>query len=360
MSKLPKGMVKKGHCYYLRIRETKEGRETERTIALGNDFQLARVAYERQRRRQEEWRGQPTVEVFVPRWIADYITPMRSGKGPGLAEQRMRDYTLPVIGHLLVPEVTEADLMRLRAALDRTALSTLSVRHVLSDVRCMFRFAQAAALIARSPFSSRILPKAQEEVPDPLSDVELKRTLEVCPALHQSLVRLALWTGLRFSELRGLRWDQVELEGMDPHLLVVRSGHAEVTKSRKARRIPLMAEAYEFLRWAPRRSDWVFTGRFGAMIESAPSSINRAIQAQVPGFHFHRLRHTFACRCLGAGMSLAVLQRLLGHSSIRMTERYARLFDPEVAAGFRALPAGWMPVAAPGEETGKTRGSRLG
>ena len=45
------------------------------------------------------------------------------------------------------------------------------------------------------------------------------------------------------------------------------------------------------------------------------------------GYSLHCLRHTFATELLNAGMSLPCLQQLLGHSSIQMTLRYARLSD---------------------------------
>lgn len=45
----------------------------------------------------------------------------------------------------------------------------------------------------------------------------------------------------------------------------------------------------------------------------------------VPGFHAHQMRHTFACKWLEDGGSLAALQEILGHSTIVTTQRYARL-----------------------------------
>jgi integrase len=51
----------------------------------------------------------------------------------------------------------------------------------------------------------------------------------------------------------------------------------------------------------------------------------------VERFHAHRLRHSFACRWIERGGSLAALQQILGHSTVVTTQRYARISDDVVA-----------------------------
>lgn len=369
MSKLPKGMVRKRNSYFQRIRTTEGGKRHEKTAPLGSDYGLALAKRKRLLEGLERYGDHPTVEQFSELWLSDYVTPKRTDKGARLAEQRLRDFVLPKLGKFFIGQVTEAHAMSLRAFVEQThdrrlrsgrtvrkKLSPTTVRHVMSEARCLFSFAVKARLIALNPIREDAFPFIQEEIPNPLSDVELHRVLEYCPAANRPLVGLALWTGLRYSELRGLLWSNVDLEG-DAYLSVVRTGHANWTKSRRTRRVPLLPEAVRILTSLPRSSEWIFTGRFAGMISATPGPFNRAIALKVPGYTFHRLRHTMASRFLRAGGLMATLQRILGHASIKTSERYAKLMPDEVSAQARMLPLDWMPAIVEGDRGGSKGGT---
>jgi integrase len=124
---------------------------------------------------------------------------------------------------------------------------------------------------------------------------------------------------MRKGEMLGLEWRRVDLKANLVYL------GAEHTKAGKRRSVPLNAEARSALlsraKYCPA-SPWVFTNRKGERIESIKTSISSACQnAGIEDFTVHDLRHTCAAWLVSAGASLIEVRDLLGHSTIRMTER---------------------------------------
>jgi len=130
------------------------------------------------------------------------------------------------------------------------------------------------------------------------------------------MVLLALNTGCRRGELTQITWADVDFRAK---VLTIRAGYA---KAGKARHIPLNAEAVAVLkRW--RKPD--AEGRIFPVRQIATAWERLMAEAKIENFRFHDCRHDFASRLVMAGVPLAVVRDLLGHSSITMTERYAHL-----------------------------------
>ncbi|MGH8644168.1 MAG: tyrosine-type recombinase/integrase [Gammaproteobacteria bacterium] len=152
-------------------------------------------------------------------------------------------------------------------------------------------------------------------------------------------IRLAINTGMRRGELLGLEWERLDLEANLIHL------NAHHTKAGKRRSVPLNAEAREaimeracFRAQHCPASPWVFCDRSGRRIGEVKHSFATACKrARIVAFRIHDLRHTCAAWLVSAGVPLAEVRDLLGHSSITMTERYAHLAPENVRAAVAVL-----------------------
>ena len=152
------------------------------------------------------------------------------------------------------------------------------------------------------------------------------------------LVLLALNTGMRRGELFSLKWAQVNF---DSKILTV---IAATAKSGQTRRVPLNAEAIDVLiKWRERNSpcssdDYVFPGSGGARLTHINTSWRGVARAaQLSGFNFHDLRHTFASKLVQAGVDLNTVRELLGHSEISMTLRYSHLAPDGLAKAVESI-----------------------
>lgn len=300
----------------------------ERTKCLGTIYPEAKrlAALEDARIQRRKLAGlsptESTVAEFSQQWLRLYIARRRTDLGQMIAEQRLRDHILPSIGSLRVSEVRPIDLEELLARLRTGPLSVRSVHHVMSDVRCLFGYAVRSEVIAKSPWRPDLLPKVPEALPRSLSDEQIGRILGAERGRPSEFtIRFLLLTGIRRGELHRLSWRDVRWE--------VPCIELERTKSGKVRRVPLPSEAKALLRAEQARqrlsghpSIFVLEDR-----RDRPTWINRNRKQSGVDWSPHQLRHTFAVRYLRAGGSLAVLQIILGHATVRMTQRYAQLSE---------------------------------
>jgi integrase len=138
------------------------------------------------------------------------------------------------------------------------------------------------------------------------------------------LVKLALETAMRRSELLGLRWEHIDLER--------RTIFLQLTKNGTSRTVPLSTHAIQILTDMPRNLD----GRvFPVTHEVVSQAFNRARrQARVPDVRFHDLRHMAITRLAEKLPNLIELSAVSGHKSLAMLKRY---YHPNAAELARKL-----------------------
>jgi integrase len=145
------------------------------------------------------------------------------------------------------------------------------------------------------------------------------------------IVLIAVTTGMRVAEVFGLRWSDVMYgEG----LLAVRAK----LKGGKMRYVPMLPELAGELRRYPAviGEDRIFPPKQGAVSgrQRVEGSFEDLLErAGIEDFRFHDLRHTFASWYMMNGGDLYELAKILGHSNIKMTERYAKLAQGSTSPG---------------------------
>ena len=132
------------------------------------------------------------------------------------------------------------------------------------------------------------------------------------------------------------KWEDLDLERKRwriPH-----------TKSGKPRTVPLSESALEVLRSVPRMegSEYVFTSPVtGRPFNSIYNSWNTARnKAGLEDVKIHTMRHRFASFLVNAGRNLYEIGKLLGHSQVKTTIRYAHLADETLAEAVNTVPLG--------------------
>jgi len=169
-----------------------------------------------------------------------------------------------------------------------------------------------------------------------LSNKEEKRLISNCPEWLSDIIVFALHTGLRQDELLSLEWNRVNLQ--QKTILI------QKTKNGKPKAIPLNQNAFDVLVKRSKigniNNDLVFFSSHGTKFNrfNIKRAFKRALlKAEIKNFRFHDLRHTFATRLVQRGEDIYKVAKLLGHKSIKSTQRYAHHCPESLRSGVDVL-----------------------
>ncbi len=280
-----------------------------------------------------------SLQQFVARWLEDVVLHTTRPRTLEFYTEVMSRYVLPELGTVRLAFLQPAQVQRLQSKLLDRGLSTRTVRHVHTVLRTCLEQAVRWNLMPRHVADTVDPPRVQREELQVLTAEQVKALLAAGSGRLVVLLNVAVNTGMRQSELLGLRWRDVDLDrgelrvrnqyGRDGQLAEPKSGRGRRTIDLPIGTVAALREhrtqqIEDRLIMGPdwEDMDFVFCTHRGRplghrnVLRDFAALLKRA---DLPAVPFHVLRHTHATLLLSAGVPVGDVSARLGHSSAAMT-----------------------------------------
>ncbi len=269
----------------------------------------------------------PTVAELAERYLREHVELRCKPATVKGYRQVINRNVLPALGKLPVVGIGRVHVAEMHYRLRKTPVTANEAVGALSR---MLNRAEAWGLVPPGGNPCRLVRKYQtRRLERFLTEEEFRRLGETLDALRMeggipvhaaAALRLLMLTGCRCGEIVGLRWEDVALERNEIRLRDSKTG---------PRTVPLSPAAARVLAVLPRLADnpWVVVGgKAGSQLTHIHYYWYRVRErAGLDDLRIHDLRHSFASRALALGESLPMIGKLLGHTKIQTTARYAHL-----------------------------------
>lgn len=230
-------------------------------------------------------------------------------------------------------EVTAHDIRAWIVSMLDAEYSTLSVHRKISCLRVYFRFLRKEGVVKNDPLQKVVLPKRKKSLPVFIEEKAMKVLLDEYSfgddfegVRNRTIIELLYLTGMRRSELTGLRNIDIDLAG----------AAVKVTGKRNKQRIipivkPFIKRLDEYIKLrdekaGDEKNEWFFiTGKGNKLYDKYVYNIVKTyltIVTTADRKSPHILRHTFATHMLNNGADLNSIKELLGHANLSATQVY--------------------------------------
>jgi integrase len=270
-----------------------------------------------------------TFATFAQEWFTTHVVTNNKSSTQGSNRMILDGHLLDFFGAMRLDTITASDVERYKGQKLQDDLAAKTINNHLAVLSKCLKSAVEWERVAVAP---RIkLLKVPPQRFKHLDRTETARLLDgfVDPRWRVMAV-CAVRAGLRMGELIGLRWEDVDFERRQ--LSVRRSivrGVVAAPKSNKERHLPMTQDLSTALASLKTKRGYVFqqalTGEpmTRGMTDRALKTACKRSGVRMIGWHV--LRHTFASQLATSGISIRIIQELLGHSDMKMTLRYAHL-----------------------------------
>jgi integrase len=255
---------------------------------------------------------------------------------------RFRNHILPMFGSRQIATIRPEDVRRFVSELTKKGLAPSTVKATYLNFSQMMATAELDGVIGRTPCLGIKLPKDIEQ--DEMLYLTPEQVTKLANAVddrYRALIYTAAYAGLRAGELYALRVDRVDF--LKRQIRVVEA-ISEVrgkvltgpTKTGKVRTVTIAGDLADLLadhvRRYPSHDGYIFTAAQGGPVRHrnfyrrhfTPAVLAAGLPERL---RFHDLRHSAASILASQGYRLDQVKDVLGHSSIRVTERYSHLFE---------------------------------
>lgn len=282
----------------------------------------------------------PLFKDFAQQWLKSYVASNNKPSVQTTKREIIGNHLTPFFGARHIDQITGWMIEQFKTKKQSEGLAPKTVNNILTVLRTCLNHAHEWELIEKP---IKIKPvKCPEPKTKYLSRDELSLLLSDTEAgMWNDMILIATHTGMRFGELCGLHWEDVEL---DTKTIYVRRALVRklltTPKSGKKRAIPMSDAVVKRLKQMRRQGKFVFMREDGREITKGmglPELHKICDRVGIQRVGWHTLRHTFATMLVEGGESLRVIQKLLGHSTIRMTERYSHVPDSSLTKAVQKL-----------------------
>ena len=289
-------------------------------------------------------------------WLSFYPYITAKIKHPQHYETTWRVHIQPRLGDKKLDEVTPKDILELHQYLNERQvplspntkrkelkkLKPATICHVLKLIRRLYSFSYKMGLYkGENPALHMELPKFDNRMTNTLNEEQVKNFITLLDSWEPRLVglsfKMCLVTGKRTGEIYGLKWSDVDFDRNTISFLIksMKVGERQV--------LPMSQTVREILEQAKEHqlteSEYIFHSTTGNKIGYYTHWKKIKEKAGIPHqFRAHDLRHTFASVLASSGeVDIFTLQKLLGHKTTQMTNRYTHLLDSSLKKGTETI-----------------------